>query len=276
MWNNSDFKINPFSNLSSSHDHHNTLCAKPYRVFTHWWRPYRIISWLYARKSGGKFILRIEDTDLERSTQASVDAILEAMTWLSLDYDAGPFYQTQHFDRYKAIIQQLLDQGDAYRYCSKEALEEMRTAQMDNKEKPRYDGRCRHNAEVRDGVQEAQDVPNAGIAGAHACPVVRFKNPLEGEVVIDDLVKGRIVVANKELDDLIIARSDGSPTYNLTVVVDDMDMAITHVIRGDDHVNNTPTDMTFKALNATLPQYAHVPMILGADGARLSKRRTGR
>lgn len=217
-----------------------------------------LFSWLHARKSGGKFILRIEDTDLERSTQASVDAILEGMQWLALNYDAGPFYQTEHFDRYKEIIQQLLNQGDAYRcYCSKEELEDMRNTQMEHKEKPRYDGRCRHISEPRAGVQ----------------PVVRFKNPLHGEVVIDDLVKGQIVVANKELDDLIIARSDGTPTYNLTVVVDDMDMAITHVIRGDDHINNTPRQINIlNALGAILPQYAHVPMILGSDGARLSKR----
>ncbi len=217
-----------------------------------------LFSWLHARKHGGKFILRIEDTDLERSTQESVDAILQGMNWLGLEYDAGPFYQTHHFERYRAIIQQLLDQGDAYRcYCSKEELEELRTTQMANKEKPRYDGRCREHAVVREGVQ----------------PVIRFKNPLDGEVVINDLVKGQIVVANKELDDLIIARGDGSPTYNLTVVVDDMDMQVTHVIRGDDHVNNTPRQINIlRALGAKLPEYAHVPMILGSDGARLSKR----
>ena len=217
-----------------------------------------LFSWLHARKQGGKFILRIEDTDLERSTQASVDAILQGMTWLGLDYDAGPYYQTHHFPRYKAIIQQLLDQGDAYYcYCSKEELEALRNEQMANKEKPRYNGCCREHARVREGVQ----------------PVVRFKNPLDGEVVINDLVKGQIIVANKELDDLIIARGDGSPTYNLTVVVDDMDMQVTHVIRGDDHVNNTPRQINIlKALGAQLPEYAHVPMILGSDGARLSKR----
>ncbi len=217
-----------------------------------------LFSWLHARKQGGKFILRIEDTDLERSTQESVDAILQGMSWLQLDYDAGPFYQTQHFERYQQIIQQLLDQGDAYYcYCSKEELEALRNQQMANKEKPRYNGCCREHATVREGVQ----------------PVVRFKNPLEGEVVINDLVKGQIIVANKELDDLIIARSDGSPTYNLTVVVDDMDMQVTHVIRGDDHVNNTPRQINILlALGANLPQYAHVPMILGPDGARLSKR----
>ncbi|MFM8342621.1 MAG: glutamate--tRNA ligase [Methylomonas sp.] len=215
-----------------------------------------LFSWLYARKNGGKFILRIEDTDLERSSQASVDAILEGMDWLGLEYDEGPFYQTQRFDRYKEVIQQLLDQGDAYYcYCSREELDALREQQMANKEKPRYNGKCRHGAE------------NAGER------VVRFKNPEQGEVVIDDLVKGRIVVANKELDDLIIARSDGTPTYNLTVVVDDMDMGVTHVIRGDDHVNNTPRQINIlKALGAQLPVYAHVPMILGSDGARLSKR----
>ena len=215
-----------------------------------------LFSWLYARKHGGKFILRIEDTDLERSTQASVDAILEGMTWLGLEYDEGPFYQTHRFDRYKQVIQQLLDQGDAYYcYCSREELDALREQQMANKEKPRYNGKCRQ------GVSQEGE------------RVVRFKNPEQGEVVINDLVKGRIVVANQELDDLIIARSDGTPTYNLTVVVDDMDMGVTHVIRGDDHVNNTPRQINIlKALGASLPLYAHVPMILGSDGARLSKR----
>jgi len=215
-----------------------------------------LFSWLYARKHGGRFILRIEDTDLERSSQESVNAILEGMAWLGLEYDEGPFFQTQRFDRYKEVIQQLLNQGDAYYcYCSKEELETLREQQMNNKEKPRYNGKCRQGT---DAVGER---------------VVRFKNPVQGEVVIDDLVKGRIVVANSELDDLIIARSDGTPTYNLTVVVDDWDMGVTHVIRGDDHVNNTPRQINIlKALGAQLPVYAHVPMILGADGARLSKR----
>jgi glutamyl-tRNA synthetase len=216
-----------------------------------------LFSWLYARKHGGQFILRIEDTDLERSSQESVDAILEGMTWLDLGYDEGPFYQTQRFDRYKEVIAQLLEQGDAYYCsCSREELDALREQQMANKEKPRYNGKCRH-----------------GGSDASRERVVRFKNPEQGEVVIDDLVKGRIVVANKELDDLIIARSDGTPTYNLTVVVDDMDMSISHVIRGDDHVNNTPRQINIlKALGAPLPVYAHVPMILGSDGARLSKR----
>lgn len=215
-----------------------------------------LFSWLYARKHGGKFILRIEDTDLERSSQESVNAILEGMTWLGLEYDEGPFYQTHRFDRYKEVIQQLLDQGDAYYcYCTRDDLETLREQQMANKEKPRYNGKCRE------------------LAGGEGERVVRFRNPDHGDVVIDDLVKGRIVVANKELDDLIIARSDGTPTYNLTVVVDDMDMGVSHVIRGDDHVNNTPRQINIlKALGASLPVYAHVPMILGADGARLSKR----
>jgi glutamyl-tRNA synthetase len=217
-----------------------------------------LFSWLYARKYGGKFILRIEDTDLERSTQESVDAILQGMDWLGLTYDEGPFYQTQHFGRYKEVIQQLLDQGHAYRcYCSKEELEQLRAEQMANKEKPRYNGKCRHIKEIQPGKEF----------------VVRFKNPVDGVVTIDDLVKGEITVANKELDDLIIARTDGSPTYNLTVVVDDMDMNITHVIRGDDHINNTPRQINIlKALGVNLPLYAHLPMILGSDGARLSKR----
>jgi len=217
-----------------------------------------LFSWLYARKHGGTFILRIEDTDLERSTVESVNAILEGMTWLGLEYDEGPFYQTHRFERYKEVIQQLMETGHAYYcYCSKEELDELRAEQMANKLKPRYDGRCRHRTEPRPGVQ----------------PVVRFRNPDDGEVVIEDRVRGRVVVSNSELDDLILARSDGSPTYNLSVVVDDLDMRVTHVIRGDDHLNNTPRQINIlKALGVNLPTYAHVPMILGADGARLSKR----
>jgi glutamyl-tRNA synthetase len=217
-----------------------------------------LFSWLYARKHGGKFVLRIEDTDLERSTQESVNAILEGMTWLGLEYDEGPFYQTHHFDRYKAIIAQLLEQGDAYYCsCSKERLDNLREEQKNNKEKPRYDGYCRDKNHKNEGQN---------------C-VVRFRNPTDGAVVIQDWVKDEIIIQNKELDDLIIARSDGSPTYNLTVVVDDMDMKITHVIRGDDHINNTPRQINIlRALKAKLPHYAHLPMILGSDGARLSKR----
>ncbi len=216
-----------------------------------------LFSWLYARKHGGKFVLRIEDTDLERSTQESVNAILEGMTWLNLEYDEGPFYQTHHFERYNEIIGELMDKGLAYRCnCSKERLDELREQQMANKQKPRYDGHCR-NREV------SADEPH----------VIRFRNPTEGEVVVDDLIRGRVVFSNSELDDLIIRRSDGSPTYNLTVIVDDTDMGITHVIRGDDHLNNTPRQINMmEALGLPVPKYAHVPMILGDDGARLSKR----
>ena len=218
-----------------------------------------LFSWLYARKHGGHFVLRIEDTDRERSTEASVQAILDGMDWLGLDYDEGPFYQTQRMERYHEIIRQLMDNGQAYYcYCSKEELESMRAEQMARKEKPRYDGRYR----------DFTGTPPADIK-----PVIRFRNPLEGAVVIDDLIKGKVVVQNNELDDLIIARSDGTPTYNLTVVVDDMDMGVTHAIRGDDHLNNTPRQMNIlQALNAAPPVYAHLPMILGEDGKRLSKR----
>lgn len=218
-----------------------------------------LFSWLYAKKHQGDFILRIEDTDLERSTEESVQAIFDGMQWLGLDHDEGPFYQTKRFDRYKALIQQLLDEGKAYYcYCSKEELDALREKQMKNGEKPRYDGRYRDF----DGAPP-EDVP----------PVVRFKNPQEGAVVINDAVKGTVTVSNSELDDLIIARSDGSPTYNFTVVVDDLDMGVTHCIRGDDHLNNTPRQINIlKALGAEPPIYAHVPMILGSDGKRLSKR----
>ena len=217
-----------------------------------------LYSWLHARQNQGKFVLRIEDTDRERSTPESVDAILEGMKWIGLDYDEGPIFQTDRFDRYAEVIQQLLDQGDAYHcYCSREELDEMREKQRANKEKPRYNGKCRHLTEAPEGRES----------------VIRFKNPLEGDVVIDDLIKGKIVINNKELDDLIIARSDGTPTYNLTVVVDDLDMGMTHIIRGDDHVNNTPRQINMmKALGADLPKFAHAPMILGDDGKRLSKR----
>ncbi|MEE2024787.1 MULTISPECIES: glutamate--tRNA ligase [Alkalimonas] len=217
-----------------------------------------LYSWLYSKKMGGKFILRIEDTDLERSTQASVDAILQGMDWLGLDWDDGPYYQTKRFDLYKEVIQQLLDAGKAYKcFCTIEELDQMREAQMAAGEKPRYNGMW------RDRTDHPTDKPY----------VIRFKNPQDGTVVIDDLIKGRIEIANKELDDLIIARTDGSPTYNLTVVVDDWKMGITHVIRGDDHVNNTPRQMNIlAALGAQIPHYAHVPMILGDDGKRLSKR----
>ncbi len=217
-----------------------------------------LFSWLHARKHGGRFVLRIEDTDRERSTTESVDAILEGMTWLGLEYDEGPFFQSERFERYREVIQKLLDEGHAYRcYCSKERLDALREEQMANKVKPRYDGHC------RDLDHYPEDEPH----------VIRFRNPREGAVVIDDLVRGRIVIQNSELDDLIIARSDGTPTYNLTVVVDDHEMGINYVIRGDDHINNTPRQINIlKALGAEIPKYAHVPMILGDDGKRLSKR----
>ena len=217
-----------------------------------------LFCWLYARRHGGTFILRIEDTDRERSTPEAVHAILEGMQWLGLDHDEGPFYQTQRMDRYGEVIQQFLREGKAYHcYCSKEELDEMRAAQTARKEKPRYDGRCRHRQEPVPGVN----------------PVVRFRNPDEGTVVVNDVVHGPITFDSGELDDLIIARSDGTPTYNFCVVVDDYDMQVTHVIRGDDHINNTPRQINMlKALGVEPPLYAHVPMILGPDGAKLSKR----
>ncbi|RTL13462.1 MAG: glutamate--tRNA ligase [Neisseriaceae bacterium] len=216
-----------------------------------------LFSWAYAKKNNGAFILRVEDTDVERSTQESVDSILHAMDWLGLDYAEGPFYQMQRMERYKEVIQQMLDAGTAYYcYCSKEELDQMREEQRTRGEKPRYDRRCLHQ-QPRDGVK----------------PVVRFKNPQDGVVAWDDLVKGRIEIANSELDDLIIARSDGTPTYNFCVVVDDLDMKITHVTRGDDHVNNTPRQINIlRALGATPPLYAHLPMILRDDGQKMSKR----
>ena len=217
-----------------------------------------LFCWLYARRHGGVFILRVEDTDLERSTPEAVQAILEGMQWLGLEHDEGVFYQTQRMDRYREVIARFLADGHAYRcYCTKEELEELRAGQLARKEKPRYDGRCRNRTEPRPGVD----------------PVVRFRTPDEGQVVVQDVVHGPIVFDAAELDDLIIARSDGSPTYNFCVVVDDYDMRITHVIRGDDHINNTPRQMQMlRALGAEPPVYAHLPMILGPDGAKLSKR----
>ncbi len=213
-----------------------------------------LFSWLWARQQHGKFVLRIEDTDLARSTQDSMDAILAGMHWLGLDYDEGPFYQTDKFPRYKAIIQQLLDNNQAYYCeCSKTRLQTLRETLMANGEKAKYDGRCRDKN------------LSAG--------VVRFQNPASGLVQFSDAVKGQISIANQELDDLIIARSDGTPTYNLTVVVDDHDMQIDTVIRGDDHINNTPRQINlYRALDWELPSFAHLPMILGSDGVRLSKR----
>lgn len=217
-----------------------------------------LFAFAFARKNNGQFILRVEDTDILRSTQESVDSIIDAMHWLGLDYDEGPFYQTKRMDRYKEVVQQLLDKGHAYHcYCSKDELDKMRETQKAQGLKPKYDRRCLHNKIHKEGL----------------LPVVRFKNPDAGAVVWDDMVKGEISFSNQELDDLIIARSDGTPTYNFCVVVDDLDMQITHVIRGDDHVNNTPRQINiFKALGADVPTYAHTPMILRDDGQKMSKR----
>jgi glutamyl-tRNA synthetase len=217
-----------------------------------------LFCWLYARRHSGKFILRVEDTDRERSTPEAVRVILDGMKWLGLDADEGPFYQSHRYPRYREVIQQWLGEGKAYHcYCSKEELEQMRNAQLARKEKPRYDGRCRNLSTPREGVT----------------PVVRFKNPVDGVVIVDDAVHGKVVFQNVELDDLIIERSDGNPTYNFCVVVDDYDMKVTHVIRGDDHLNNTPRQMNMlRAMGVEPPVYAHLPMILGPDGTKLSKR----
>jgi len=217
-----------------------------------------LFSWLYARRNGGKFILRVEDTDRERSTDEAVRVIVDGMAWLGLDADEGPYYQSRRFDRYREVLRGMLEAGTAYHcYCSKDEVDALRGQQIARKQKPRYTGICRERREPRAGVD----------------PVVRFRNPLDGAVVVQDLVHGPVTFQNAELDDLIIARSDGTPTYNFCVVVDDMDMGVTHVIRGDDHLNNTPRQMNMlQALGAPLPIYAHVPMILGPDGAKLSKR----
>ncbi|MEE8119640.1 MAG: glutamate--tRNA ligase [Gammaproteobacteria bacterium] len=217
-----------------------------------------LFCWLFTRHHGGEFVLRVEDTDRERSTDEAVQAILDSMAWLQLNHDEGPVFQTARLDRYREVVEQLLVEDKAYHcYCSREELDAMRAEQQARKVKPRYDGRCRQRTEPEPGVN----------------PVVRFKTPQQGETVVNDRVRGKVVFQNSELDDLIIARSDGTPTYNLTVVVDDWDMKISHVIRGDDHLNNTPRQINiFKALGAGPPEYAHLPMILGPDGAKLSKR----
>ena len=216
-----------------------------------------LFCWLMARRSGGQFVLRIEDTDRERSTQESVQAILDGMEWLGLNWDEDPVFQTDRFDRYHAVIDELLDQGLAYRCnCSRERLDGLREQQMAAKQKPRYDGYCRNRS-------VSPDEPH----------VIRFKTPQDGVVHIDDLVRGKVSIPNAELDDLILRRTDGSPTYNLTVVVDDHDMEITHVVRGDDHLNNTPRQIhLYRAMGWDMPVFGHVPMILGDDGSRLSKR----
>mgnify|MGYP003310886769 FL=1 len=218
-----------------------------------------LFSWLYAKHNNGEFILRIEDTDRERSTDDAKKIILDGISWLNLDYDEGPYFQTDRFERYSEIIQELLRTGNAYYcYCTKEELDAMREDALKQGKKPKYNGFWR----------DRDITPPKNIK-----PVVRFKTPLDGNVVIDDFVQGKVIFQNKELDDLIIARSDGTPTYNLTVVVDDMDMEITDVIRGDDHLNNTPRQVNiFNALGEAEPNYAHIPMILGIDGKKLSKR----
>ncbi len=223
-----------------------------------------VFAWAYARRHGGKFILRIEDTDLERSSEAATQGILNDMAWLGLDFDEGPFYQMQRMARYQAVLQDWLEQGKAYRcYLSTEELDVLRNEQTARGEKPRYDGRWRP-----ENVAAKHLTAPAGVK-----PVIRFKNPLGGVVAWDDAVKGRIEISNQELDDLVIARPDGTPTYNFCVVIDDVDMQITHVIRGDDHVNNTPRQINmFHALGAPLPVFAHTPTVLGQDGEKLSKR----
>ena len=222
-----------------------------------------LFSWAYARRHGGSFILRIEDTDLVRSTPEAVQAILDGMQWLGLAHDEGPFYQTQRMVRYREVIAEMLAAGTAYHcYMQSDELDRLRAEQREQGRKPRYDGRWRPEP------GKVLPMPPAGVQ-----PVVRFRNPVDGVVAWDDLVKGRIEVANGELDDLVIARADGSPTYNFCVVVDDRDMGITHVIRGDDHVNNTPRQINIlQALGAQVPLYAHLSMILGDDGQKLSKR----
>lgn len=217
-----------------------------------------LFNWLYARNRGGKFILRIEDTDLERSTTESVNAILNGMKWLGLDWDEGPFFQTERMERYRYFANKLMEEGKAYYcYCSSEELQQRREQSLKEGRKPTYDRRCRNITEP--------------ILGRKA--VIRFKAPLEGETVVEDVIKGRVVFKNEELDDLVIVRSDGVPTYNFAVVIDDVDMNITHIIRGDDHLNNTPRQIQiYHALGFELPVFAHVPMILGSDKTRLSKR----
>ncbi|MEI8595047.1 glutamate--tRNA ligase [Photobacterium sp. Hal280] len=221
-----------------------------------------LYSWLYAKHTGGEFVLRIEDTDIERSTQEAIDAIMEGMEWLGLNWDEGPYYQTKRFDRYNQLVDQLLAEDKAYKcYCSKELLDEIREEQMAAGLKPRYD--ASHPRIIAANAAATADSPF----------VIRFRNPKEGSVVFDDHIRGRIEISNSELDDLIIRRTDGSPTYNFCVVVDDWDMEITHVVRGEDHINNTPRQINiYKALGAPVPEFAHCAMILGDDGAKLSKR----
>lgn len=220
-----------------------------------------LYSWLFAQHAKGQFVLRIEDTDLERSTPEAIEAIIEGMNWLKLSWNEGPFFQTQRFERYNQVIDRMLKEGTAYRcYCSKERLNRLRDQKMAQGEKPHYDGHCRYN--------EMQKLHNSALPH-----VVRFANPRDGSVIFNDLIRGDIEVNNTELDDLIIRRTDGSPTYNFCVVIDDWDMEITHVIRGEDHINNTPRQINIlQSLGASVPKYAHVSMILADDGQKLSKR----
>jgi len=222
-----------------------------------------LFAWLFARHHGGQFILRIEDTDVERSTAPAIQAILDAMEWLALDYDEGPYYQMQRLPRYRAVLDDMLERGLAYRcYTTPRELDALRAGQLARGEKPRYDGRWRPE-NLRPG-----QTPPAAVE-----PVFRFENPTQGSVAWDDQVKGHIEIANAELDDLVLARADGTPTYNFGVIVDDIEMGITHVIRGDDHVNNTPRQINLiRALGAEVPVYAHLPTVLGDDGHKLSKR----
>jgi glutamyl-tRNA synthetase len=224
-----------------------------------------LFCWLYARRYAGQFVLRIEDTDRERSTRENVDAILEGMAWLGLDADEGPFFQSERYARYREVIDEWLEEGKAYHcYCTKEELDALREEQMTSGGHVRYDGRCRGRTEPREGVE----------------PVVRFKNPIDGEVVVDDQVRGTVVFENSQLDDLIIARPDGSPTYNFSVIIDDFDMGITHVIRGDDHLNNTPRQMNMLAALGAEPPGATCPRPCSitscASAGRMATRRFSR
>ncbi|WP_299686262.1 glutamate--tRNA ligase [uncultured Vibrio sp.] len=221
-----------------------------------------LYSWLFAKNQGGEFVLRIEDTDLERNSQEAVDAILEGMQWMGMEWDEGPYYQSKRFDRYNEMVDKLLAEGKAYKcYASKELLDEIRAEQEENKEMARYDANHPKIVAANEAAKEGD-----------AC-VIRFRNPKEGSVVFDDQIRGRIEIANSQLDDLIIRRTDGAPTYNFVVVVDDWDMGITHVVRGEDHINNTPRQINiYEALGAPVPTFAHCAMILGDDGAKLSKR----
>ena len=221
-----------------------------------------LYSWLFAKNQGGEFVLRIEDTDLERNSQEAVDAILEGMQWMGMEWDEGPYYQSKRFDRYNEMVDKLLAEDKAFKcYASKELLDEIRAVQEENKEMARYDANHPKIVAANEAAKEGD-----------AC-VIRFRNPKEGSVVFDDQIRGRIEISNSQLDDLIIRRTDGAPTYNFVVVVDDWDMGITHVVRGEDHINNTPRQINiYEALGAPVPTFAHCAMILGDDGAKLSKR----